>query len=116
MPSDWLVISRGDPRNDRDEPIVLCSPKCLLDYAQKLNGDVPSVPREMPATNMHRRFLLVNGETADITEGIKWSDGKVDVNYGSPHAAWKDWAQFKAGHEGSGIQWIDQEVSDATNS
>lgn len=61
-----------------------------------------------------RRFLLVDGETADITEGVKWENGRVTIEppYDSGTYTFPSWDRFKESYPGSGVQWIDQEVSE----
>jgi hypothetical protein len=68
-----------------------------------------------------RRFILVDGETAEETEGIKWSNGCVTLDLGNfwPHTQkiqdiwyYASWDDFKAAHDGCGVTWIDQEAKE----
>lgn len=111
LPKEWITTKQtGYPGNDIEQHF--CSKACLGKWAGVGELQPPLVAYDAPPPTKMRRFLLVD-ENADITEGIQYSDGKVDINYGSPHSAWANWEAFKAGHDGSGIQWIDQEVSSA---
>lgn len=106
LPKEWITTKQtGYPGNDIEQHF--CSKTCLA----KWTGIIGPQPHTDAIQTKMRRFLLVHGETAEITEGIQWSDGKVDINYGSPHSAWSNWERFKAGNEGSGVQWIDREVA-----
>lgn len=89
---------------------IFCSIDCLKKH---LGVSGPVQPTEQPQTKM-RRFWLVDGETADLTEGVKWGDGHVTLNEQSVDAGRRifgSWEGFKAAHEGCGVQWIDQEVA-----
>lgn len=87
-----------------------CSEKCLRQYLQ-----VPVQQGQLEYKA--RRFLLVDGETADIIEGVKWLNGSVALETEIPvrgqadSSDFRDWEEFKAANEGSGVQWIDKEVS-----
>lgn len=64
-----------------------------------------------------RRFLLWD-EQGNSTEGVKWGDGRVQLEVHKwegesiAKASFPDWDEFKASFPGSGVQWIDQEVAE----
>jgi hypothetical protein len=69
-------------------------------------------PQENPDCKA-RRFLLADGETAEFTDGVKWGDGKVSIEAKNQNEIWTydAWDDLKKANQGSGVQWIDQEVS-----
>jgi hypothetical protein len=111
MPRDWLSLHSGDRS---EEGYLFCSSDCLKKH---LGVGESTQPLEQPATKM-RRFLLVDGETADETEGVKWSNGHVSLD---PEKCKTDddwfyinWDQLKKYCPGCGVTWIDEEVSDVS--
>lgn len=107
VPADWIMtIGAGIMHH-------FCCEKCL----SLSLGVHPALLTEQPQSKM-RRFLLVDGETADEFEGVKWSNGRVSLDLDSPHVLkyhcdgyFPTWEEFKLHHEGCGVTWIDQEVS-----
>lgn len=138
-PDTWITLFEGNPR--LSEGWHFCSHLCLArwtmerivssvdlekseDWLVKLT-DTPvwsivrkpaqQEPQEQPACKA-RRFLLVDGETADIIECVKWGNGFVgiDPETSNQHGRWfyGSWEEFKTAYDGSGVQWIDQEVAE----
>jgi hypothetical protein len=105
LPKEWITTKQTDyPGNDIEQHF--CSKTCLA----KWTGI--ELKQEHPYLGM-RRFLLVDGETAEISEGTKYSDDYVSIrthDESNPACWWSSWEKFKQAHDGSGIQWIDQEV------
>lgn len=61
-----------------------------------------------------RRFLLWD-EQGTSYEGVRWSDDSVSIDPSrklAVHPFYPSWGEFKAAHDGSGVQWIDQEVAE----
>lgn len=112
IPRDWLGLYSGDRS---EEGYLFCSSDCLR---QHFGITEPVQLQEQSQTKM-RRFWLVSGETADLTECIRWGNGCVTVDPEKCNISdlwfYRNWDEFKAAHEGCGVQWIDQEVSDAIN-
>jgi hypothetical protein len=114
LPASWATLVQ---RNHYDQHF--CSYICHADWARKHFGiSEPAQPLEQPQTKI-RRFWLVDGETAELTEGIVWSHGEVSLDGGTPHimnfhcqANFRNWDDFKKAHSGDGVQWIDQEVKE----
>lgn len=90
-------------------------------HVQELIGKIEQTksvdPQDQPACKA-RRFLLVD-QNANIMEGVRWGDESVVLDHASQHCRdfhcrghFNDWDEFKAGHPGCGIQWIDQEVAE----
>lgn len=102
MPSGWMSLAQK-PYHNQWESLHFCSCACLAQWT----GVVSS-----PQTTKIRRFLLVDGETADEFEGVLYSSGRVsvDVNGG---VDFRDWEHLKRMNPGSGITWIDSEISNA---
>lgn len=108
-PDAWITLFEGNPRTS--EGYNFCSKECLFDWMMEhweISGGFKREEAQEPLDCKARRFLLVDGETADITEGIKWSDGRTTIeSYAFSYATWDE---FKIAHDGSGVQWIDQEM------
>lgn len=109
LPDSWLTVREGE----HSAELHFCSDTCLNIWLQhRLSGTsvevTPKVePQEKPACKA-RRFLLWD-EQANSREGVQWADGSVTLQSGN---TWVSWEKFKANHEGSGVQWIDQEVAE----
>jgi hypothetical protein len=118
-PETWIALFEGNPRVS--EGYNFCSKACLALWILNnwhLNvGVVAPLPEpQEPAACKARRFLLVD-ESANITEGVKWANGQVSLDGSSQHCLdfhcqgnFRDWDEFKAAHDGSGVQWIDHEM------
>lgn len=108
---------KGDDTNERD----FCSLDCLTQWLVTRGVDMPAQqePQDKPACKA-RRFLLVDGDTAELTEGVRWERGHVTLDSHSQHCSgrfhcpglFSTWENFKTAHDGSGVQWIDQEVAE----
>lgn len=111
MPDDWLMLTQGAPQAHTG--MHFCSTFCLLRW-YAMRGEVIPVSHVQPEPQEQlpckaRRFLLYDGETADITEGVQWENGHVSL---ADSGTFCSWERMKEGRDGSGIQWIDQEVSE----
>lgn len=114
-PDTWITLFEGNPRTS--EGWNFCSKECLFDWMMEhweISGGFKRQEPQEQSECKARRFLLVDGETADITECVLWKDGLVGVD---PETSNRDgrwfyasWEDFKANNPGSGVQWIDQEV------
>lgn len=113
--AQWLesrgIIPTVDEEDDLPDEFLPFRGKCLSDgRVVSLSDGTIYIPEPQEQLDCKaRRFLLVDGETADITEGVKWQDGSVTLDGGGPSYA--SWDELKATREGSGVQWIDQEAS-----
>lgn len=140
LPPEWFTVSRGahlhatggfvntpilldgKPISSTKQPELIfthrqdqhfCSEDCFRAYFQ-MPASHPEVPQQ--AECKARRFLLVDGETADIIEGVQWWNGSVALETEIPvpgqadSSDFRNWEEFKAANEGSGVQWIDQET------
>lgn len=118
MPPEWLTLYRGD--HIGQEGWHFCSERCLAHWATGTIAETMKATEDLAPQSKTRRFLLIDGETADEIEGVKWSDGHVVLNdqqvVGASRYIFHGWGDLQATHIGSGVQWIDQEVKDATNS
>lgn len=109
MPEGWITLVQGNPQHV--EAQHFCSKACIAKWAGV-------EPQHTTSPIKIRRFLLVDGETADIVEGVKWGNGRVSLDIEQAKQSklnlwfYESWDAFKQAHDGSGIQWIDQEVSD----
>lgn len=108
VPAKWIMVVIAGIMSH------FCSRECL---AQSLGVHPDDLePAEQPQSTM-RRFLLVDGETADEYEGVKFANGHVAVN-GLPLSKspfwFESWNALKEDCPGWGVTWIDREVSDAT--
>lgn len=107
-PDDWYTLSKGDETwHFHDEA-------CLAIWRLTKLSVMPAQPEpheQLPCKA--RRFLLVN-EQANIAECVKWANGRVTVEppYDTDTYTYPSWDRFKETNPGSGIQWIDQEVSE----
>lgn len=103
-PDDWYTLSKGDETwHFHDEA-------CLAIWRLTKLSVMPAQPEpqeQLPCKA--RRFLLYDGETADITEGVQWENGHVSL---ADSGTFCSWERMKEGRDGSGIQWIDQEVAE----
>lgn len=104
VPNGWLILTYGKGGIKH-----FCSQLCLMHWFKVGEESIPRDAHEQLPCKA-RRFLLVDGETADITECVKWGGGEV-TDECSMHL-YKDWEEFKERNPGSGIQWIDQEVTE----
>lgn len=108
LPHEWIVTRQSSQERD------YCSRACL---AKSLG--VSSEPHIAPPATKMRRFLLIDGETADEIEGVKWGNGcvSIDPEQGKTQDFWfyRDWEEFKAAHDGCGVQWIDQEAEEVSH-
>lgn len=104
LPDSWITLKEGSNGDEQH----FCSDTCLNIWLQhRLSGTSVAVPQDKPACKA-RRFLLVD-EQANITEGTKYGNGTVSLE----NSRWfETWDKFKAAHDGSGVQWVDQEVSE----
>lgn len=105
VPADWIMTVVAGIMHH------FCCEKCLA----KSLGVQPQESTEAPASKM-RRFLLIDGETADEFDGVQFSSGRVSVDVGGGDYAplnFRDWDHLKNSNAGSGVTWIDQEVCDA---
>jgi hypothetical protein len=93
MPASWITVIQRD-KDDR----FYCSQRC---FQASLQAQTISVPQ-----CKMRRFLLIDGVTADEVEGILWGDGMVSVAHGG--FSLKNWEDFKYYYSGCGVTWIDQ--------
>jgi hypothetical protein len=104
----WITIKLGFTEYH------LCSQECFRGWAiEHLSLRVPAQePQEQPVCKA-RRFLLVD-ENANITEGVKFGNGGVMMEGDSPatYRVYYTWEALKSANPGSGVQWIDQEVSE----
>lgn len=112
-PEGWITVAQGNPQHV--EAQHFCSKVCIAKWAGVEGLQPPLVAYDAPPLTKMRRFLLVNGETADISEGVLFANGSVVVEGNSikTYETWVNWEELKEGNDGSGIQWIDQEVSNA---
>lgn len=103
LPEPWITLHQA-----YQEDKHYCSHEC----ARASLGVPPS--QSTPQSKM-RRFLLVDGETADEFEGVLFNTGHVSVDFDARHFPmhFKGWDHLKEMNPGSGVTWIDQEVSDA---
>lgn len=116
-PDTWITLFEGNPRLSEGQHF--CSKECLfnwiIEHWQVGDGFAQPAqqPQEQPACKA-RRFLLVDGETAELVNGIKWGNGSVTLEGDTPFQSehFTDWDALKAHYEGSGVQWIDQEVAE----
>lgn len=117
-PDTWITLFEGNIRTS--EGYNFCSKECLFNWMMEhweISGGFKREEAQEPLDCKVRRFLLVDGETADITEGVKWANGtvtleaEISVHGRDDFRDFPDWEEFKAANEGSGVQWIDQEVS-----
>lgn len=137
-PETWNILIKGSPH--KNEPKHFCSDVCLTQWmfgelalhadtqpdnlpflmnlarvSLKMFGSGVPTAEQVPQTKM-RRFLLIDGETADEMEGVKWGNEYVSldpekmVEGKQNHLFYGSWNKFKDAHPGDGIQWIDQEV------
>ena len=112
IPDGWVVLFKQGKEDQH-----FCSYLCLAKWLEVTPAQPISGLLEAPATKM-RRFLLVDGETADETEGIVWGNGSVTLAYEMPTSPsykgrplyFNSWEEFKEKHPGDGVTWIDQEV------
>lgn len=116
--SHWAgVVASALPQDDEKERPITIICRSLPDGTLRslASGTVyqPVTAQATPACKM-RRFKLIDGETAEEVEGVKWGNGWVTYET-EKTATFSSWERFKERHEGCGITWIDQEVSaDAT--
>jgi hypothetical protein len=113
LPDGWYGLARNG------DHLHFCSPICLSQWMLN-NVDVGPLVKvkvlsqEQPDCKA-RRFLLVDGETADIYEGVRFASGHVAVD-GLPFTEspywFESWDSLKEKCPGSGVQWIDQEVQE----
>lgn len=108
LPKEWITTKQtGYPGNDIEQHF--CSRACIA----KWTGT--ELQRNEPPPTKMRRFLLVT-EERDI-EGVRYANGAVGLDpeqakQNDVHLWFYDsWDDFKRIHDGSGIQWIDQEVT-----
>lgn len=128
VPDSWITLHEGS--SHQYEAFNYCSRACLAEWARRYQlrsgraSDPPHhahcrcdiAPVETPATKA-RRFLLVDGETADEFEGVLWGGGRVSVEVRPGHiAGWSDWGLFKQQHDGCGVNWIDQAIREEVTS
>lgn len=113
LPDSWIAVLQTGQETQH-----FCRDECLAIWLQNRGNAiaprlVPSEkPQEQPACKA-RRFLLVD-EAANITEGVKWSNGSVTMEGASPetYSVYYTWEALKSTNPGSGVQWIDQEVAE----
>lgn len=113
LPDSWVTLIQT-----HKDDLHYCSRNCLLTSLQ--SPLTQTLPIRMPLlTSKTRRFLLVDGETADEREGIKWSNGCVslDPGKGKTDDIWShsNWDNLKEHYPGCGVTWIDQEASADVN-
>jgi hypothetical protein len=139
LPDEWYCLVNGNPRTS--DSWNFCSAECVgnhlkiqparspqgeyidalfrplsdgISMQSLASGTIYRPVGEQPDCKS-RRFLLVDGETADIREGVKWSSGyvSIDPEEAKKNEAWchTDWENFKQAYPGSGVQWIDKEES-----
>lgn len=105
LPNEWITTTQNTSYGGEEEK-HFCSTICLV----KWSGIEPA-HNNAPQTKM-RRFLLVS-EEKDI-EGVRWGNGCVSIDPEQQHTSdmwfYRDWDELKEHHDGSGVQWIDQEV------
>lgn len=111
-PDTWITLFEGNPRTS--EGYNFCSKECLFDWMMEhweISGGFKREEAQEPLDCKARRFLLVDGETADITEGVRWGNNWVSLDAGNVagDGRYSSWESFKIAHDGSGVQWIDQE-------
>lgn len=111
LANGWFILHENPRENSYKEDAHFCSVECLKKF---FGMSVHPVTTEEPQSKM-RRFLLVDGETADEFEAIKFSSGHVSVDFDGKHFPmhFSSWDDLKDKNPGSGVTWIDQEVSDA---
>jgi hypothetical protein len=115
LDNGWLTVHQAGREDGH-----YCSEVCLIKSLGAMPAYIALVqaqqhkPTDAPQSKM-RRFLLVDGETADEFEAIKFSSGHVSVDFDGKHFPmhFSSWDNLKEMNTGSGITWIDQEVSDA---
>lgn len=108
LPAAWITLFQGNPEGQ--EAQHFCSQACLAQWAGAV---APSpAPIEAPQSKT-RRFVLINGETADETECVLWNNGRVTIEppYDTGTYTFPSWDMFKASHPGDGVTWVDPEVS-----
>lgn len=107
LPDSWITLAEGNPQVTDSR--TFCSRDCLAAW---LGMTTPAQEPQAPQSKM-RRFLLVDGETADEFEAIKFSSGHVSVDFDGNHFPqhFSSWDDLKNYNYGCGITWIDQEVS-----
>src|ERR1700738_2772807 len=88
-PKGWITLIEGNPQRHTGQHF--CSKTCLAKWT-----DVE--PKQNNPTKM-RRFFLVNGDTADVSEGVKWSNGWVTCET-EKTATFSSWERFKQHHDG----------------
>jgi hypothetical protein len=101
LPHAWIVIRQASQEQD------FCSVECLKKH---LGIGEPTHLLSDASQSKMRRFILVDGETADETEGVKWSDGRVTLE--SRGCSLERWEDFKSANPGCGVTWIDQEIKE----
>lgn len=99
--SDWL---------QRGKDYHFCSVAC---FAKHFQVSMQHDPQEEKPACKARRFLLWD-ESANSTEGVLWGNGRVTIEppYDTGTYTFPSWDRFKESNPGSGVQWIDQEVSE----
>lgn len=110
LPPEWFTLSSSDDRS----PWHFCTKGCLAQWVGA-NG----APAQQDITQSKiRRFMLVDGETADEYEAVKFSSGHVVVDFDANHfpQTYSSWDDLKQTQDGDGVTWIDQEVKADANS
>lgn len=105
LPESWVTIKQGSYQTE----LHFHDSHCLAVYFRfaQLTPQEPQEQFECKA----RRFLLVDGETADMYEGVKFGNGYVAVNGLVLANAWfNSWESLQEKCPGYGVQWIDKEV------
>ena len=115
IPRDWLSLYSGDRS---EEGYLFCSYDCLKKHLGVGESAQQEPQLQLPISKA-RRFMLVDGETADEFEGVRFNSGHVsiDTDLTPTHYAthYSSWEAFKVNNPGSGITWIDQEASADVN-
>lgn len=119
LPDSWFTLKQGASQTELHFHDTFCLARwlCMAGVSFEpppLHSDFKPVEeqQEQPACKA-RRFLLVD-EHANITEGVLWADGSVCLDPMSRNDAWfyVSWGGLKEANQGSGVQWIDQEVAE----
>lgn len=113
MPDDWLVLIQGSTQIHTG--MHFCSAYCLMRW-YVMCGELVPLPagdKQEQIECKARRFYLVDGETADMYEGVKFGNGHVSIQ-GLPFTDapfwFESWESLKEKCPGCGVQWIDREV------